>query len=68
MMGRGAIPANYPPLFNDLNHSHTPDLPPDVLCHWPQISPVEQACHDIEPEDCTLPVSDVIWLNNWYEH
>ncbi len=43
-----------------------PDLPPDALCHWPQITPVEQACHDTESEDCTLP--DTIWLNNWYEH
>ena len=56
---------NPPPSFNNLDQSHTPDLLPDVLCHWPQISLVEQACH-IEPEDCALP--DIIWLNDWYEH
>ena len=43
-----------------------PDLSPDVLCHWPQITPVEEACHDMESEDCTLP--EATWLNNWYEH
>lgn len=42
------------------------DLPPDVLCHWPPISPVEQVFHNIETDVCALPHG--IWLHIWYEY
>ena len=42
------------------------DPPPDIMCQWLQIIPMEQVGHDIDPEDCTLP--DVEWLHNWHEH
>ena len=42
------------------------DPPPDIMCQWPQIIPMEQVGHDIDLEDCTLP--DVEWLHDWHEH
>ena len=53
------------PLMTLITPIHS-DPPPDIMCQWPQIIPMEQVGHNIDPEDCTLP--DVEWLHNWHEH
>ena len=57
-------------VIDSLIPSNHLNLPPDVLCHLLQISPVKQVFHDIEQDDCQLvqvlkqdPTSGTVYIS-----